>query len=329
MDERMFYDIGKTISYNKLFNFVVGIRGVGKTYGFKKWAISSFLKTGKQFVYLRRYQKELSKIGRYFDDIVDKFPEHELKVDKSGVFLIDNEIAGFTMCLSKGIIEKSISFPKVDKLCFDEFIIREGNYRYLKGEVEIFYEVVETIFRMRDFRAFLFGNNISINNPYFMQLNLKLPNPQKVWTRGEYLVENSGGEEYREFKKNTRLGKALQDTTFGRYAYDNESLLDSNTFIEKKTGNLDYTLTIKVKDTMLGVWANWDKGLLYVSQDCDPSWGRVFALTKEDHEPNTLLLKGRMVNTLKRFVDMYKMGNVRFESQKVKLLCDYVLKETL
>lgn len=42
----MWWDLKNTLSYNALFNFVVGSRGCGKTYGFKKWAAEDFIKTG-------------------------------------------------------------------------------------------------------------------------------------------------------------------------------------------------------------------------------------------------------------------------------------------
>ena len=42
----MWWDLKNTLSYNALFNFVVGSRGCGKTYGFKKWAAEDFIKNG-------------------------------------------------------------------------------------------------------------------------------------------------------------------------------------------------------------------------------------------------------------------------------------------
>lgn len=57
----MYWDINKSLSYNALFNFIIGARGVGKSYGAKKLAIQNFLKKGKQFVYVRRYKEELKK----------------------------------------------------------------------------------------------------------------------------------------------------------------------------------------------------------------------------------------------------------------------------
>ena len=51
----MFYDYNKVLSYNAMFNFIIGERGVGKTFGAKKFCINRFLKYGEQFVYIRRY----------------------------------------------------------------------------------------------------------------------------------------------------------------------------------------------------------------------------------------------------------------------------------
>ena len=65
----MYYDYNKLYSYNALFNFIIGERGVGKTYGIMKKAVKDFIKTmndkveydesgnkisgPSQFVYLR------------------------------------------------------------------------------------------------------------------------------------------------------------------------------------------------------------------------------------------------------------------------------------
>ena len=60
----MYWDINKSLSYNALFNFIVGNRGAGKTYGSKKYVINRFLKYGEQFVYIRRFKDELKKIKK-------------------------------------------------------------------------------------------------------------------------------------------------------------------------------------------------------------------------------------------------------------------------
>ena len=44
-----FWDINKTMTYNALFNFIIGNRGGGKSFGAKERAIDNFIKKGEQF----------------------------------------------------------------------------------------------------------------------------------------------------------------------------------------------------------------------------------------------------------------------------------------
>ena len=99
----MYYSRNDLLSYNALFNFVVGERGTGKTYQFKDWAISDFIKNKNQFVYVRRYKTEFKDIGNFFDDMIKKYPEHEFSV-AHGKFYIDKEIAGFYIPLCSSLL---------------------------------------------------------------------------------------------------------------------------------------------------------------------------------------------------------------------------------
>ena len=67
-------------SYNKFLNFIIGGRGIGKTYGFKKDCISRYKKTGKQFLYLRRYKTDLKKINTFLNDQFENFKDYEFKI---------------------------------------------------------------------------------------------------------------------------------------------------------------------------------------------------------------------------------------------------------
>lgn len=170
----MYWDINKSLSYNALFNFIIGARGVGKSYGAKKLAIQNFLKKGKQFVYVRRYKEELKKINKFFDDIKGEFPEHEFKVSPPN-FIIDNKIAGTAIPLSTAKIEKSTPYPNVTFIIFDEFILDKGYHHYLPDEVTNFLELYSTVSRSRDVIVYFLSNALSITNPYFIYFNLSLP----------------------------------------------------------------------------------------------------------------------------------------------------------
>ena len=164
----MYYSRNDLLSYNALFNFVVGERGTGKTYQFKDWAISDFIKNGNQFVYVRRYKTEFKDIGNFFDDIIKKYPNHKFSVGY-GKFFIDNKIAGFYIPLSVAITKKSVAYPNVNKIGFDEFILEKSSLHYLPNEVNAFLGLYETIARDRNnVRCLFMANSVTLINPYFL-----------------------------------------------------------------------------------------------------------------------------------------------------------------
>ena len=68
MEKSNYYSKNQLLSYNCLFNFVTGARGIGKTYQFKTWAISDFIRTGSTCWWIMRYQTEIDTIikdGRF------------------------------------------------------------------------------------------------------------------------------------------------------------------------------------------------------------------------------------------------------------------------
>ena len=103
------YDINKTLTYNCLFNFVIGNRGSGKTYGAKKRAVKQFLDKGYQFVYLRRYKEELDETAEsYFNDIIinNEFQANDNLID----FISDCLYLFFTILIRLTIISLSNGF---------------------------------------------------------------------------------------------------------------------------------------------------------------------------------------------------------------------------
>ena len=94
----MFYDYQKLLSYDAKINFIIGERGVGKSYGAKKYVVNHFIKKNKEFVYIRRYKTELEealfkdKKPIFFDQIRKEFPDNKLTNTKE-VFKVDDKIA--------------------------------------------------------------------------------------------------------------------------------------------------------------------------------------------------------------------------------------------
>jgi len=317
----MYYNGNIALTYNRLFNFVVGARGVGKTYWFKEWAIKDFLKTGKQFVYVRRYDTEFEKgkKEKFFNDIADKFPDHEFKVKGYNAY-IDDKICGQFMSVSKAKIEKSTAFPEVNKIGFDEFILDKGNYHYIPDEVTNFLELYSTIARSRDnVRVFFLSNAITITNIYFLYFGINIDGKKKFnKIKDDILVEIVQDEAFADMMKHTRFGKLIDGTSYGNYAIDNTFLRDSDVFLQKKSGKAKHSFILKYNGASYGVWIDNTIGKFFVSNDIDTSCRLVYSITLEDHTPNTMLLKGGQSNILKMFVKNYKLGNVYYETMNIK-----------
>lgn len=317
----MWYDISKTLSYNALFNFVIGARGVGKTYAFKRWAIKDFLKNKKQFVYIRRYKTEVSGriLKNFFADIAAEFPGVKLDV-KGQQFFINDKLAGQAIPLSTAKVHKSVPFPEVNKICFDEFILDKGSYHYLPDEVVNFLELYSTIARLRDVPVIFISNALTITNPYFLYFKVVLPFGNKTVARtgNEIIVEMVRDTEYSEAASNTRFGSIICDTPYGNYNIENEFLRDNKNFVAKKTPGSTYYFTLRAFGKNYGIWVDYKEGLITASNDVDPSCKLVYAVTTDDHSPNTLLLKGTKSVFLSTLGTMFREGCVRYESVAVK-----------
>ena len=84
MNNDIFLNFNKILSFGSLVTIVIAERGVGKTFGAKDFIVSHFKSKSKQSVYVRRYNRELQeslmKKGTpiFFDQIKKKYPNDEL-----------------------------------------------------------------------------------------------------------------------------------------------------------------------------------------------------------------------------------------------------------
>ena len=318
-DEDIYWDIHPMLTYGALFSFIVGNRGGGKTFGAKKFCINRFIKKGEQFIYVRRYKQELKRIKTFFDDIKQYYPDNDLKVNAKGEFVIDGVQAGCAIPLSTAKIEKSVAFPKVATIIFDEFILDKGTYHYLPDEVTAFLELYETISRMRDVRVIFLSNALTITNPYFLYFNLQMPYKSNIWCKDDILIELVAKEEFVKAKEQTRFGKLIKGTAYGDYAINNNFLRDNPTFIEKKSGQCWYLVGMKYKGKVYGVWWSYALGKAWVSYDYEKQSAHMYALTKEDQSPNVSVLSGlRNSRWFSMFEKAFMDGYLYYESQNIK-----------
>ena len=314
------YDNSQILSYNRVFNFVIGNRGGGKTFNAKRWMINDYLKNGKHFVYVRRYKNELKNIHNFFKAIEHNYPEHKFEV-KGKIAYCDGKEFGTFITLSCSHNEKSKEFPLVNKVIYDEFIIDKSATRYINNEPEVFMELFETIARMRDdVRALFLGNAISVVNPYFVYWKIR-PDLSKRFNKYEHIcVEFFADADYIKEKSRTRFGQLALETSYGDYSINNNFLRDSDTFIKDKSLSASFYCCFKYQKVIYGVWIDYNEGLLYVNRQYDPyRKSRMFAITKEDHSPNTILIDNiKRHPSIRVIKSEFERGNVRFSDITVK-----------
>ena len=330
MDKSIYYTPERILSYNALLNLIIGERGVGKTYGFKTFAVKRFLNKGKQFAYIRRYDTDLeASVGssvdnKFFEQIKREFPNSTFKISKSKKvrkLFIDDKICGYALPLSAADSLKSSSYENVDIIIYDEFMLKEGSSQhYLRNEPEIILDIIETIGRLRDIRVYCLGNAISSTSPLMSYFDLSLPynTDIKLFKDNTIAVEYIKNEKYREVKKASRFGKMIDGTKYGKYAIDNEFLTDSKAFIRKKDKNARFYFILYVNGKEYGIWRDFKNQVIYVSKDIDPNCPIKFAINEEDHNESTIFAKVRSNFWFKQIINHYRLARLCFENQTVK-----------
>lgn len=337
-ESSMFYDYSKLWSYNALFYFVIGERGVGKTFGAKKAVLTDFLKNGNEFVYLRRYKTELdTALSNFWGDIQahGEFDDLFLETKRSNkltTFTCDKQVCGYAVNLSTSNILKSTAFPNVRTIIFDEFIAdNTSHHRYLKNEVNLLLDIVETIGRLRDnIRVVFLGNAVSILNPYFNYFDLEIPRDSEfgVFKDGAIVVNYVRNKAYREAKRRSRFGKLIEGTEYGKFAIDNEWLHDTNTFVEAQPPDSKFYSALILNGQKIGLWQN-KNGKMYVSFKYDPNSKMVFSCQYDDQTDKSIFASFRRNPWLNPAGRAFKVGILRFDNLKVKALVQPLLVKVL
>ena len=226
------------------YYMVVGERSNGKTYSALQLAIERYVESKEQFAYLRRWgedirKKEISQLfashvenglvfkltkgqwdnvvvvgGRFYFSRLTQDDKHKDKIE------VCEEPFGFAFDLNSMEHYKSISYPKITTIIFDEFISRNG---YLPNEFILFTNSLSTIIRQRNnVTILMLGNTVNQYCPYFKEMGITHMREQKQGTVDIYNYGQTGlrvAVEYCESAKKT--GGKKSDVYF---AFDNPEL---------------------------------------------------------------------------------------------------------
>lgn len=318
-----YYDKSQLLGYNKLFSFVIGARGIGKTYQFKSWAISDYLTHRKTAWWVMRYKTEIDKItkdGRFFADVLEKYPSCEFKIDGPTGYLrradssVWDPFINF-QALSESAI-KAISDPECNKIIFDEFIPLPG-IRYLNNEVERFLEFYFTISRGRDLRAFFLANNVTSVSPYFTYFRIK-PGNLEFTQAPEIVIQNARTEAFSDSMRNTRFGQMIAGTHYSKYAIENESFADTSAFISEKLPQRSREIfNLKSQYGIFQIFI-CKPSMLYIRKRTAPANGAVIYAGFDEHDEQTIELSSQAKMIRDLLSRYYALGLLQFDSINTK-----------
>lgn len=328
--KKLYWNINDILPYQRNFNMINGERSIGKTYTTQKWVVDRCIKRDSQFVYIVRTQMEKKEgvFQKAFEKVeLNEFRDHEFSWDTE-TLSIDGELKGFCIALSETQKFKKRSFPLVDYIIFDEYMIEEkSSARYISGwnEPDLLLSLYQTIDRDEDrVKVFMLGNNTSFYNPYHIHkaFNVKPIKRGGIWVGDNVLYQYAEATEYvKDVKEQSKFSKMIKGTKYGDYASDGKYIEDKETFLGVHDGNARYQFTIIVNGMKFGVYYGMEKGLMYISEKYDEKHPFVYALTLEDHSENVSLTKIKR-GGLVYFSKMIKMGLIRYESMLIRKICE-------
>lgn len=329
-----YYSFDELRSHQCMFNYVLSNRGSGKTFGAKIMAIRDFLKSdGKQqFMYVRRYASELEDTDLFFNDIVESgiFEGHDFKV-KGSVGFCDGEVICYFVALSTSLQKKSVPYPLVTKIIYDEFIISRNTQRYLKDEMLIFLDLVSTVTRDRsNVVVFCLANNVSFVNPHFSYWKIVV-DKNKRFTKDknkQIIVELYTNDKFIEEQKKTTFGKIIDGTKYGSFNLYNESLQDDECFIVPKMNNKKiFYCSFLLENNEYGVWYVDDYKTYYVDDKINPTSKKRYSVNITEHKEGYINIKfARRDYKIRSFKELFGKGLIVFKSMEVKVAFYEILK---
>lgn len=207
-----YWDIRPIKKIPALYRVVYGERSNGKTYGVLVELIKQWCEEGSQIGYIRRWpddikqrnmqqlfmsitnNSEISRItnGQWNGVKYNNGKFYLIATDTEGTIVVQDEPFCFTFAISAMEHTKSIPYPKIRNILFDEFISRQS---YIPDEFALFMNTLSSIIRERDdVEIWMLGNTVSKDCPYFREMGLRHVVKQEPGTIDTYAYTKNGQE---------------------------------------------------------------------------------------------------------------------------------------
>ena len=303
----------------------------GKTTYFGRLMVNRFLKSGKKFGLIYRYNYELDDCAeKFFRDIGSLFFPGMVMTSKrraAGIFhelFLDDISCGYAISLNSADQLKKYShlFSTVEHLLFDEFQ-SESNH-YCTDEIRKFLSVHKSIARgqgeqVRYVPVYMLANPVSIINPYYVELGIseRLRDDTKILRGHGFVLEQGYVDSAAQAQKESGISKAFARNSYVAYSTQAVYLNDNKAFIEKPIGQSRYLATLRYKGTDFGVREFAEAGVIYCDDRADSSFKNKITVTTEDHEINYVMLKRNdlFLSSLRYY---FERGCFRFKDLRCK-----------
>lgn len=324
------WNIYEILPYQRLFNFINGIRKLGKTYTCQKYITDKCITTGCEGVYFVRTQDEKKNgiLQDAFDKVLHKeFEGFEFKFKNDSIYIVEDgeTLRRIWVCIaiSEYMKIKKKSFPKVCYGIFDEYTLEDPS-GYVDGwqEPDHFLSIYDTIDRDENrVVMFFLGNNTSFHNPYHMHpaFNIKNIGSGMIWKSKHVLFQRAEASKELISTCSGALTEITEGTDYGRMYRQGEYINDNTDFICKISGNSRYVFTLSLKEGYYGVYFDGSQDIVVISHKYDKTCRIVYSVNKEGIREGCIMC-GRNGSSLVKWLGRkYRFGRVRYENMETKI----------
>lgn len=190
-EKLLYYSLDEILKRKAQYNVIFGERSNGKSYSALLHGLKNFVKHGKQFAIVRRFDDDIKqgKADSFFDALIANDEIAKLTNgkytnvayysrkfylsyfdDNLNKWVRDTTPFAYTFAINIATRYKSTSYPDITTVIFDEFLDRSC---YLSNEFPEFMSIISTIVRQRDdVTIFMLGNTVNKSCPYFAEMGL-------------------------------------------------------------------------------------------------------------------------------------------------------------
>lgn len=292
VDASVFFDISQYLNDLKPKTFIIGARGIGKTYS----SLSYLVENKIPFVYMRNKEKEMIECSTDFGNPFkrlnrDKGWNIKMKREKDHSVILDYsgevpEVIGYGCDLATFVDFKGADLSDTKVVYFDEFISLK---KLQFDQFQAFTYMYETVNRSRELLGedplicICTSNSDSLANPILMGYNL-VPIIEGMLRTGQRKCKINDIFVFRptakisELKANTDHYKSLKGTKVYKNAINNEFAYDSQYGIRKRK-LIEYKPLVMIDD--IYIYKHKSENLYYA---CSSQFTNMPEFTSKDNK---------------------------------------------